>query len=185
MHLEEDEEDREDAIFVGNKEVRLIHDDNWWGWYTLIVTENFDETKSNYYPTDVSFPKDLLEIDEKTSPEVIPLTKPEIQPDPEPVVEPVPKIIESEKKDSNDDLAAILPYLGIVIAVIIVGAVTMKIRSSRKDDEFSEDYKDDGKDSVIEDAPLTKKFQDMQTKYEEYKKIRITDSDDESDWKGI
>ena len=94
---------------------------------------------------------------------------------PEAVVASTPEIInENEIIDSTDEvvqseesvvgLTTILPYLGIIIAAIIAGVVAMKIRNNKKGDELSEDYDNDAEEySVIENAPLTKKFQDMQT----------------------
>ncbi len=66
-------------------------------------------------------------------------------------------------EESVQNLSDILPYLGIIIAGVIGGIIIIKKRNSGKDDELSEDYEYDEKNSVIEDAPLTKKFQDMQT----------------------
>jgi hypothetical protein len=106
-----------------------------------------------------------------------PESKPEpvVEETPEPVVEETPEIIEeNEKNDSADDqvtiqinegfieeLIPILPYLGIVIAGIIVGIIVLVKKSNRNDDDFSDDEYED--DSIIETSSLTPKFQDMQT----------------------
>ncbi len=71
----------------------------------------------------------------------------------------------SIEKDEEfiDDLDPMLPYLGIGFAVIIGGIIVLLLRNSRKEDDPSE-VKDVEKDMEIEIIPMSKKFQDMQTR---------------------
>jgi len=58
---------REDSVIIENKEVRLLSDDVFWGSITLIVTENFDKTKSNYaIPESKSFDEIISSLGETT-----------------------------------------------------------------------------------------------------------------------
>ena len=59
----------------------------------------------------------------------------------------------------------ILPYLIIIIAVIIGAVIAIKIKNKNNNDDLSEDYEDDEeseKDILIENASISKKFEDMQ-----------------------
>ena len=64
---------------------------------------------------------------------------------------------------SVQNLMNILPYLIIIIAVIIGTGIAIKIKNNN--DDLSEDYEDDEeseKDILIENASISKKFEDMQ-----------------------
>jgi hypothetical protein len=67
-------------------------------------------------------------------------------------------------EESIQNLMNILPYLIIIIAVIFGAVVAIKIKNKNKDD-LSEDYEDDEEsdnDILIENASISKKFEDMQ-----------------------
>jgi len=86
----------------------------------------------------------------------------EIEGDAFSAVKTIEKATIQDTQETLDDFSTFLPYLGIIIVAIIAGILTIKLKNSKKGDELSEDYEYED-DSVIENAPPTKKFQDMQT----------------------
>ena len=68
-------------------------------------------------------------------------------------------------EESVQNLMNALPYLIIIIAVIIGAVIAIKIKNKNNNDDLSEDYEDDDesdKDILIENASISKKFEDMQ-----------------------
>jgi hypothetical protein len=66
---------------------------------------------------------------------------------------------------SIQNLFDFLPYLAIIFSGIITAIIVIKIRNKGKDDELSEDYEydeDSENENVIENASISKNFQDMQ-----------------------
>ena len=139
----------------------------------FLILETFVEPEPIPEPVVEELPEPIVE--ELPEPIVEELPEPVVEELPEPVVEELPEIIqENEKNNSTDDpitfqvnegliedLIPILPYLGIVIAGIIVGIIVIIKKSNSDDDEFSDDEFED--DSIIETSTLTPKFQDLQT----------------------
>ena len=86
----------------------------------------------------------------------------EIEGDAFSAVKTIEKATIQDTQETLEDFSTFLPYLGIIIVAIIAGILAIKLKNSKKGDELSEDYEYED-DSVIENAPPTKKFQDMQT----------------------
>jgi len=100
------------------------------------------------------------------------------EPPQEPSVETISEVEEMTEKNelidepvsvkvdekSVQDLFDFLPYAAVIFAGILGAVIVIKIRNKGKDDEFSEDYDDEESknENIIENASISKKFQEMQ-----------------------
>ena len=65
-----DENNRENKIIIENKEIRVIHNDIGFGSITMIITENFDVTQTNYV-SDTKQIKQLFGLDDSLDKETV------------------------------------------------------------------------------------------------------------------
>ena len=65
-----DENKRDNKIIIENKEIRVIHDDIGFGSITMIITENFDVTQTNYV-SDTKRIKQLFGLDDSSDKETV------------------------------------------------------------------------------------------------------------------
>ena len=135
-----------------------------------IIFSIFESSKNNQPPSPL--------VENKSPISEPPVETVSEEPPQEPSVETISEVEEMTEKNelidepvsvkvdekSVQDLFDFLPYAAVIFAGILGAVIVIKIRNKGKDDEFSEDYDDEESknENIIENASISKKFQEMQ-----------------------